>query len=48
MIRFLGDLLQCSISKQVHGAIFIRDRIRGKDKDPSFSAKQSATEDERV
>jgi len=40
MIRFLGDLLQCSISKQVHGAIFIRDRIRGKDKDPSFSAKQ--------
>jgi hypothetical protein len=29
------------ISNQcVHGAIFIRDHIRSKDKDPTFSAKQ--------
>jgi hypothetical protein len=29
-------------------AIFVRDRIRDKDKDPSFSAKQTRAEDERV
>ena len=39
---FLGDLLQRSISMQVDGAIFIRNRIRGKDKDPSFRPSSSA------
>ena len=29
----------------VHGAIVIRDRIRDKDKDPSFSAKQIRAKD---
>jgi hypothetical protein len=29
-------------------AIFYRDRIRDKDKDPSFSAKQTRAEEERV
>jgi hypothetical protein len=41
---FLSDLLRCSIWDYcvcVHGAIVIRDRIRDKDKDPSFSAKQT-------
>jgi hypothetical protein len=35
-----GDLLRRSTwGGGVHGAIFIRDRLRGKDKDPSFPAK---------
>jgi hypothetical protein len=37
-----------SIPKCVHGAIVRRDRIRDKDKDPSFSAKQTRAEEERV
>ena len=44
-----GDLLRCSIWDYcvcVHGAIVIRDRIRDKDKDPSFSAKQTRDESE--
>src|ERR1700731_2911206 len=36
-----GDLFRCLTSGRcVHGAIVFRDRIRDKDKDPSFSAKQ--------
>jgi hypothetical protein len=31
----------------VYGAIVFRDRIRDKDKDPSFSAKQTRVEEER-
>jgi hypothetical protein len=45
-----GDLLRCSIWDYcvcVHGAIVIRDRIRDKDKDPSFSAKPTRVNDER-
>jgi hypothetical protein len=37
------------ISKEcVHCAIFCRDRIRDKDKDPSFSAKPTRVNDEGV
>jgi hypothetical protein len=32
----------------VYGPIVLRDRIRDKDKDPSFSAKQTRAKDERV
>src|SRR4029077_2902123 len=45
---FLGNLLRCSIWDYcvcVHGAIVLRDRIRDKDKDPSFSAKQTFVKD---
>jgi hypothetical protein len=44
-----GDLLRCSIWDYcvcIHGAIVIRDRIRDKDKDPSFFAKQIRDERE--
>jgi hypothetical protein len=32
----------------VYSPIVLRDRIRDKDKDPSFSAKQTRAKDERV
>jgi hypothetical protein len=32
----------------VYGPIVLRDRIRDKDKDPSFSAKQARVKDEPV
>src|ERR1700731_460752 len=43
-----GDLFRCLTSGRcVHGAIVFRDRIRDKDKNPSFSAKQLRVTDER-
>src|SRR5580704_15091243 len=44
-----GDLLRClTWGWCVHGAIVFHDLIRHKDKDPSFSAKQTRANDERV
>jgi hypothetical protein len=46
-----GDLLRCwtwDYFACVHGAIFFRNHIHDKDKDPSFSAKQTRAKDERV
>jgi hypothetical protein len=46
-----GDLLRSwtwNYCACVHGAIVLRDRIHDKDKDPSFSAKQTRAKDERV
>ncbi len=41
-----GNLLRCRTWKScVHGAIVLRDRIRDKDKDPSFSAKPTRAKD---
>jgi hypothetical protein len=48
MTRSLVISFDDRLRSDVHRAMFFRDRIRHKDKDPSFSAKQARTKDVRI